>query len=311
LSNQAWLALSKAADDYRRLVGSEHYDDDPASHYSWDSTVPNHGKVGKGDLIALWDLETLLGISVIESIERWPDTKMVGRCPNTSCGKASIEARKTLEPKYRCYDCGELFDEPTRITIDVTRYRSDHAESWVDLNGLLDAPTLRSLCVSPKSQNSFRPLNIEAFRAAVSAKSEAEVFQLVDTVSAQISGGHKEVPVRVRIGQAAFRAHLLKKYGEVCAFTGPAPKVVLDACHLYRYAKLSVHEDEGGLMLRRDLHSLFDQGLITVDADFVIHVAESVRSYPPYAWLHGSPLRVKPSPKQVVWLAEHWHQWHG
>ncbi len=309
MSIQAWLALSKQAEDYRRLVGAEHYDDDPASHYSWDSTVPNHANVKQSDFIALWDLETLLGISVIESIQQWTDEKSVGRCPE--CGKASYEPRKTMTPKYRCYDCGALFDDPTLQTIPVTKYRSNHAESWVDLNGLLDAPTLRSLCVSPKSQNSFRPLRLEDFRTAVSAKTEGDVFRIVDTVSTQIAGGHKEVPVRVRVGQAAFRAHLLKKYGEVCAFTGPTPKIVLDACHLYKYAELSVHEDEGGLLLRRDLHSLFDQGLITVDAESVIHVAEAVRSYGPYGSLHGSPLRVKPSPKQATWLAEHWHQWQG
>ncbi|MGF6881383.1 hypothetical protein ABIA39_001263 [Nocardia sp. GAS34] len=36
---QAWLVMLKL--EYRRLGGGSKYDDDPASHYSWDSTVAN------------------------------------------------------------------------------------------------------------------------------------------------------------------------------------------------------------------------------------------------------------------------------
>ena len=42
-SNQAaWLTLCKVGASYRRLGGGVAYEDDPASHYSWDSNVPNH-----------------------------------------------------------------------------------------------------------------------------------------------------------------------------------------------------------------------------------------------------------------------------
>jgi hypothetical protein len=41
----------------------------PESHYSWDSTVPNHAALSAGDAIAVWDKQQLLGASVIEEIE--------------------------------------------------------------------------------------------------------------------------------------------------------------------------------------------------------------------------------------------------
>jgi hypothetical protein len=168
-------------------------------------------------VIALWDDGGLIGVSVIESIDTSPGTKDIGRCPG--CGGTSYEARKTLSPTYRCYnsDCGELFDQPTMTTVDVTKYHSNHAESWIDLDGLLDGATLRSLCVSPRNQNSFRPLRIDDFRQAISAKAAGNVLHILDSVSEQIAGGHQHRVVRVRLGQGTFRAKLLAEYGEVCA----------------------------------------------------------------------------------------------
>ncbi|PQP21928.1 hypothetical protein, partial [Rhodococcus opacus] len=56
---QAWLVMTKSA--YRRLGGGSKYDDNPASHYSWDSTVPNHLNVRAGDIILLWNERESLG----------------------------------------------------------------------------------------------------------------------------------------------------------------------------------------------------------------------------------------------------------
>lgn len=304
------MALSKDGSAYRRLGGGVAYEDDPTVHYSWDSNVPNSGTVAEGDLIALWDEAGLIGVSVIESIERWPDTKEVGRCPR--CGGTSYEGRKTMSPTYRCYnkECGELFDHPSMKTVEVTRYRGDYAESWVDLDGLLDAPTLRSLCVSPKNQNSFRPLRIDDFRKALAAKATGDVLKLVDSTSGQVTGGHKNAVVRVRLGQGAFRAQLLAD-GEICAFSGPVPAAALDACHLYSYAKLGKHTDGGGLLLRKDLHHLFDRGLIRVDPQSLkLLVDPGIRDYPAYASLHGADLQLTPSTKQLGWLKLHWQQWN-
>lgn len=68
----------------------------------------------------------------------------------------------------------------------------------------------------------------------------------------------------MRIGQPAFRAELARKYGPIGAFSGPAPAEAREACHLYSYAEIGHHDIEGGLLLRRDLHRLFDQGPLTV-----------------------------------------------
>ena len=70
---------------------------------------------------------------------------------------------------------------------------------------------------------------------------------------------------KTRLGQQGFRGEMLRRYGPRCAFTGPQPPEVLEAAHVRSYSASHRHERSNGLLLRRDLHALFDRGLITID----------------------------------------------
>ena len=49
--------------------------------------------------------------------------------------------------------------------------------------------------------------------------------------------------------------------------TGPQPSEVLDAAHLYSYASHATHRVDGGLLLRADVHRMFDRLLLTLDPE--------------------------------------------
>ncbi|MFD6351874.1 HNH endonuclease [Nocardia tengchongensis] len=304
---RAWLVLVKS--DYRRLSSGVLYSDVASSHYSWDSRVPNFRQVRPGDVIAVWDEEELLGASVIESIDKGIGRRPIARCRD--CRRTNIERRTTMKPTFRCYDCKALFDEPELQDAEVTTYRSNHSQGWVDLAGTLQAAELRSLCIRPKSQNSIRELRWTEFAAAVRVAASGDPLLMVDRTAAQVRGGHDIRPVRVRLGQAGFRAELLRRYGASCAFSGPLPAPALEACHLYSYAEVGRHDPHGGILLRRDLHSLFDRGLIAVDNSDTIDVAPEIRSYPLYADLHERQFGITPSPKQRNWLSMHWYEFRS
>jgi putative restriction endonuclease len=86
------------------------------------------------------------------------------------------------------------------------------------------------------------------------------------TVAAINSGGHgKPQIVLPRLGQGSFRALLTDVYGRRCAVTGERTLPVLDAAHIKPYKVFPRHELSNGLLLRSDLHRLFDDGYITVD----------------------------------------------
>ena len=301
----AWLMLAKG--DNRQHAGNLGYEDEPSSHYIWDSTVANHGHPKIGDGIVLWDGSTLLGASVIRGLIRSPSTKLRLRCPK--CGSTKIKKRKS-RTAYKCHDqtCKVAFDEPKEEEIEVTAYQTDHQAGWVEMHGNLDRETLRNLCFQPKSQHSIRPFDWDSF-LRISDQFERYNLQLASEQNTDdgLEEGHRPIQTRIRVGQANFRSILLKKFGSNCALSGSSPVQTLDAAHLYSYANHGKHYDGGGLLLRRDLHRLFDLGLLAIDPENLeIDVTRQIRDFPQYGILHGTPLKVGVSGKEKKWIKIHW-----
>ncbi|TDC52003.1 HNH endonuclease [Jiangella ureilytica] len=303
----AWLLLT--AGDNRQHGGNSGYDDQPGVYYTWDSTVSNHDKIRAGDPIALWDKVTLLGISVIEEIRVEHKDKLLFKCPQ--CAKAGIKARKNELPRFKCYKCGNVFDQPATQVKAVAEYRSRHDAAWTSLENVLAGSELRLLCESPKSQLSIRQVRWSAFQSSVSSRGAQWAIDRVlhRTSDFIFPQGHRLSVVRVRRGQRPFRERLLISHGEICAFTGRAPGRALEAGHLYSYAQLGIHHEHGGLLLRRDIHRLFDDGWLAVNPDSLrIDVSANLERYDQYATLHDENLRVRLRSEQVEWLAKHWEE---
>ena len=68
-----------------------------------------------------------------------------------------------------------------------------------------------------------------------------------------------------RRGQPAFRSSLLKLYGQRCVVSGTSVEEVLEAAHIRPYDGPSTNQPQNGLLLRADLHTLFDLGLFAID----------------------------------------------
>lgn len=68
-----------------------------------------------------------------------------------------------------------------------------------------------------------------------------------------------------RLGQPAFRDMLLKLYRRRCALTGCDVIEVLEAAHVTPYRGAHTNQATNGILLRADIHTLFDLGLIAID----------------------------------------------
>lgn len=303
----AWLLMSVGDD--RQHGGNDGYDDQPDVYYTWDSTVPNHAQIKRGDRIAIWDKSRLLGVSVVEDISTHETEKLLSKCP--FCGMAGIKARRTRSPLYKCYKCKGVFDKPATQLATVIRYRSRHDAAWTNLENVLLGDDLRQLCEAPKSQLSMRPLRWEAFESAVSSRGGERAVDRVARRAPDFAfpQGFSVETVRVRRGQTKFRRHLLDSQGETCAFTGGAPARVLEAGHLYSYAELGEHHAHGGLMLRRDIHRLFDDGWLAVDPGTLkVDVSAQLQGFPQFELLQDRRLLTPLKDSQVDWLSRHWVQ---
>jgi putative restriction endonuclease len=80
-----------------------------------------------------------------------------------------------------------------------------------------------------------------------------------------------------RLGQRAFRAVVLETYGRRCAVTGSRIRPALEAAHVRPLDKGGEHRVDNGLLLRSDLHRLFDAGYIGVDPSYRLHVSRRLR----------------------------------
>jgi predicted restriction endonuclease len=102
--------------------------------------------------------------------------------------------------------------------------------------------------------------------------------------------------VYVRVGQGPFRKQLLSIYGETCFMSGKCPAESLQAAHIIPHADTNHKgnfENENGLLLRSDLHKLFDDGLIKINDNFVVKVSNKLKDYDLYYELNGKQLAQK------------------
>lgn len=84
--------------------------------------------------------------------------------------------------------------------------------------------------------------------------------------------------VSQRVGQGTFRTRLLVAYDGRCAVTGEHALPVLEAAHIQSYMGPASNHLQNGLLLRADLHRLFDRGYVTVTPDLRLEVSPRLRS---------------------------------
>ena len=101
-----------------------------------------------------------------------------------------------------------------------------------------------------------------------------------------------------RRGQTAFRQSLLRAYEGKCAITACAVPDVLEASHIYPYKGPETNHVSNGLLLRADIHTLFDCGLITIDPNSLVAlINEQLRDSEYWAY-DNQTLRLPQNPAQ-------------
>jgi hypothetical protein len=96
-----------------------------------------------------------------------------------------------------------------------------------------------------------------------------------------------------RQGQPAFRRELLRAYSHRCAVTGSTTVEVLEAAHIAPFRGQHTNRVDNGLLLRSDVHTLFDLQRLTVLPTLVVSVHPELRSGG-YGQFHGERLASVP-----------------
>lgn len=129
-----------------------------------------------------------------------------------------------------------------------------------------------------------------------------------DLLPKLIIGGHKIHVTKRRIGQQDFRLSLLNRNGENCFISGSQPSCVLEASHIRPFAIHGAHSVDGGILLRRDLHALFDRFLPRINpSTWQVEAAQQIKSYPTFSSIHLKQLDLHNDlAPRVEWLNDHY-----
>jgi putative restriction endonuclease len=124
------------------------------------------------------------------------------------------------------------------------------------------------------------------------------------TMVAEMARYGQPAVVTPRLGQGSFRVMVTDAYRRCCAMTGERTLPVLQAAHIRPYSTGGEHALSNGLLLRSDVHTLFDLGYVTVDPDerrIVVsqRIREEFENGRQYYELHGRPITVPADPREV------------
>ena len=118
-----------------------------------------------------------------------------------------------------------------------------------------------------------------------------------------------------RLGQGAFRVIVTDNYNRECALTHSHVLHVLDAAHIKPFSLGGTHEPSNGILLRQDVHTLFDRGYLTVTPGYHVEISKRIKEEfdngKEYYALHGAQIhlpessQLRPSREHLVWHNEH------
>lgn len=111
-----------------------------------------------------------------------------------------------------------------------------------------------------------------------------------------------------RPGQGNFRASMLGRYGGECCISGCKVDTLLEAAHIIPYRGDQSDDATNGLLLRVDLHRLFDAHLITINpATLTVEVAKSVDDAGYQAYQGKRIFMYSPKPR-ILFLESHYQE---
>ncbi|HOO47323.1 MAG TPA: HNH endonuclease [Deltaproteobacteria bacterium] len=120
--------------------------------------------------------------------------------------------------------------------------------------------------------------------------------------------------VAPRLGQGSFRIIVTDIYNRRCAVTQEKTLPALEAAHIKPFSDSGPHSVQNGILLRSDIHRLFDSGYVTVTSDYRFEVSRRIRDEfengRDYYVLQGRRLSIpgeksmKPSGEFISWHNE-------
>jgi len=289
-----WV-LKSVADDDLSYISNDGHADELTTKYVYDNFVPNCLQIGRGDIAVIVNKEKVLGLVKISTIVKYNSSKIRRRCP--VCSNTNYEERKTKLPKYRC-NKGHEFEEPIAETVEVIQYEAFYSQSFISPSKKVTVDKLRPYHEKGYNRNMSMQSLAPSFLDDYFAKEHNQLLNEFEHLDAEDADttilseifADDYVPndqderskiyksIVQRRGQKKFRDEVRELYGNKCVITGCEILDILEAAHINPYQGEKDNHPTNGLLLRADIHTLFDLDLIGIEPnELKVHLSEEIK----------------------------------
>jgi len=288
-----WVLKSVNNDDLSYISNDGHADE-LTTKYVYDNFVPNCLQITRGDIVVIVNKKIVLGLGKISRIVISNSVKTRRRC--SVCKSTNYEGRKTKLPKFRC-NKGHEFEEPIEELVEVTQYEAYYSQSFILPNKKVTVDQLRHYHDKGYNRNMSMQSLSSSFLEDYFVKEHKGLLEEFSHLDAEDADTNflseifsddyvpNDVDERSKIykaiiqrrGQKEFREAVRELYGDKCVITGCEILDVLEAAHINSYKGEKDNHATNGLLLRADIHTLFDLDLIGIEPNNLkIHLSKLV-----------------------------------
>lgn len=205
-------------------------------------------------------------------------------------GAPTWESMRTRIRKYRRSD-GDPCEDPTIGCIILTQPFFFDESDWIAVPSDFHSNIVQGKRYDARTGEG-RPL-WERVSALLRALEPHEVAEPQEEMFGE------PMLVRPRLGQGSFRVLVTDTYRRRCAITGERALPALDAAHIRPVAEGGQHRIDNGLLLRSDVHRLFDRGYVSITPNHRVLVSRRLKddfdNGEPYYPLQGSEIWLPPA----------------
>jgi hypothetical protein len=179
--------------------------------------------------------------------------------PNIAINNASV-GKIPATPRRRLRAILKIMVELAALEVVGSRWRGGRTEV---LRAIVDGTA-----IDEKALASI-PSVVATAAAPELSQAEKDAIQTgeFDDLSSEVVRERVVRSITVRRGQPQFRSKLIKLYDGRCAISEYNASEALEAAHVLAVSKDGTHHAQNGILLRADLHTLFDLRLIGIDPD--------------------------------------------
>jgi putative restriction endonuclease len=275
ITPRLWVLKAKGAES--SFGGNKGYADDPVRTYVYDTNVKNHDKIKTGDKIVIAGKKFIIGYAVISAIDVKENVQKIRyRCP--VCNTQEHYERKNVTPRYKCRKKHE-FEVPIEEPISVTEFYAQYGAGFTPAEPKTSVKILDPYYRNRNIYYSIQEADIIFFnkQTNISASIDYETekrFRRKNTEDIpeyfprdRDTRKKRKMSVVVRPGQEKFKNELISIYGSACMITGCPVMLTLHASHICAYRGTEDDNPRNGLLLKADIHILFDADLIGINPD--------------------------------------------